>query len=184
MERKFSYYEWSLSCLCFLILFHLLGKPKEKEEQFKSRQEELIHQQGDSPGDKDYNQAHRPFPVSLLHSSGRENNKWIAIRFITCNAINKNLWDRFSCPTWACPRNLTWDDGRYRKNNRQKTKPAQSWGQVGWALGWRHHNSPLHLQWAYYIQRQTEVKQQFSGEGVWHCNSQEQEEPVTTSLWM
>jgi hypothetical protein len=43
-----------------------------------------------------------------------------------------------SHPTQACPRNLIVGSGRCRKDNRQKTKHAQSWGQVGWALGWRH----------------------------------------------
>jgi hypothetical protein len=28
--------------------------------------------------------------------------------------------------------------GDAEKDNRQKTKHAQSWGRVGWALGWRH----------------------------------------------
>jgi uncharacterized membrane protein len=28
--------------------------------------------------------------------------------------------------------------GDAENDNRQKTKHAQSWGQVGWALGWRH----------------------------------------------
>jgi hypothetical protein len=42
-----------------------------------------------------------------------------------------------SRPAWAHPRNLTGGDRRCRKDNRQKTKHAQSWGQVGWGLRWR-----------------------------------------------
>jgi hypothetical protein len=42
----------------------------------------------------------------------------------------------FSCSTQACPRNLT-EGRRCRKENKQKIKHAQSWGQVGWVLGWR-----------------------------------------------
>jgi hypothetical protein len=52
-----------------------------------------------------------------------------------------------------------------KKDNRQKTKHAQSWGQVGWVLKQRH-SSNLHLQRVYYIQWQNKVARQFSGKGA------------------
>jgi hypothetical protein len=49
------------------------------------------------------------------------------------------------CPTQAHPRNLTGDDGKHRKDKRwemQETKYLQNWGQVSWALRWRHTTAP------------------------------------------
>jgi hypothetical protein len=50
--------------------------------------------------------------------------------------------------------------GDAEKDNRQKTKHAQSWVQVVWELGWIY-TSMIHLQQVYYIQWLNEVEQQF-----------------------
>jgi hypothetical protein len=92
------------------------------------------------------------------------------------------LKSSLSCSVWAHPRNLIGGDGRCRKDKRQKTKHAQSWGQVGCALRWRHTTVPLHLQQVYYMQWQNEVEQQFLEEVAWHCNSLKEEEPVSLNV--
>jgi hypothetical protein len=87
------------------------------------------------------------------------------------------------CPTQACPRNLTGGDRRCREDKRQKTNLHKAGAR------WAVHSDvdthqPLHLQRVYYIQWQHKVEQHFPGKGAWHCNPREQEDPVTTSLWM
>jgi hypothetical protein len=58
-----------------------------------------------------------------------------------------------SCTAWARPRNLTGGNRRCRKDKRQKTKHTQSWGQVGWALRWRHTTPPPSPVSLLYIRR-------------------------------
>jgi hypothetical protein len=65
---------------------------------------------------------------------------------LTCHSTLRSL---FRCHllylAWVSCRNLNLgvtEDAR--KDNRQTTKHAQSWGQVGWVLWWRHISN-LHL---------------------------------------
>jgi hypothetical protein len=103
-------------------------------------------------------------------------------RHLSCVTSLSLFRCQLSCPTWACPVNLTEGHGRCRKRQQTEDETCIKLGPGWLGLRWRH-TSPVHLQWVYYIQWQKEVERQLSGERKWHCNPQEQEEPVTTSLW-
>jgi hypothetical protein len=72
--------------------------------------------------------------------------------------------------------------GEAGKDNRQKTKRAWRWGQVGWVLWWRHTGPSTSS--AFIIHNSNTRRRHTSQGRVWHCNPREQEKPVTTSLPM
>jgi hypothetical protein len=92
--------------------------------------------------------------------------------------------DGVSCPTWACPRNLT---GGWQEMQKGQQREDQTCTKLGpRRLGARmetHHPPPSPESLLYTVAKWGGAAVLRGGE-AWHCNSQEQEDPVTTSLWM